>query len=223
MKTKITWALAGALCLVALNFSVNEIMSVLPKKTPVVGEKLLGQIPQKTARPVPISRSLEDRRALAEKGDAKAQSNLGVRYAKGEDIAIYALCAIFAINGVFTCRFQRTTLGICRTLLGQNDARVQAFMTPAWVGLLGWIHTALIVVVTAILWFAYGWPFGVGALVYSFVGMAIVDAVSPLPTYGFCFRLIERELESRMKADTSGEVARFRAQIAAVKAKFGVQ
>jgi hypothetical protein len=94
MKTKITWALAGALGLVCVYFSVNEIMSVLPKKTPVVGEKVVGQTPKETEnphlalnnRPVSILSPVEDLRARAEQGDAKAQFSLGGMYAKGEGV-----------------------------------------------------------------------------------------------------------------------------------------
>jgi hypothetical protein len=95
MKTKITWALAGALCLVALNFSVNEIMSVLPKKTPVATERAVAQIPKETKdpylalnnRPVSILSPVEDPRVRAEQGDAKAQYSLGAAYALGEGVA----------------------------------------------------------------------------------------------------------------------------------------
>ena len=94
MKTKITWALAGALGLVCLYFSVNDIMSVLSKKTPVVGEKVLGQTPKETEdpylalnnRPVSILSPVEDLRARAEQGDAKAQYLLGDMYRDGKGV-----------------------------------------------------------------------------------------------------------------------------------------
>ena len=87
MKTKIAWTIAGALGLVAAYFSFNEIMSVVPKNPRVVGEKVLGQTPKETGRDVPTSRTLEDLRAPAEKGDAKAQSILGLMYANGQGVA----------------------------------------------------------------------------------------------------------------------------------------
>ena len=139
-----------------------------------------------------------------------------------KDIAIIELIAVFVANSVFTFRFQRTTLGICRVLLGQNDVRVQAAMSPVWIGFLGWTHSALIVVVTFLLWSIYGWPFGIAVLIYSFLGLALLNRVSPLPTYRFCFRLIESELDKRIREDASGEFFRLKEQVLAVRSKFGV-
>ncbi len=69
-------------------------MSILPKKTPVVGEKVLGQTPKETEnphlalnnRPVPILSPVEDLRARAEQGDAKAQYSLGDMYRDGKGV-----------------------------------------------------------------------------------------------------------------------------------------
>lgn len=139
-----------------------------------------------------------------------------------QNTAILVLVVVFVANSVFTFRFQRTTLGICRELFGRRDTRVQILMTPPWVGFLGWSHTALFIAVTAVLWITYGWPFGLGALVYGFVGLAVVDMVSPLPTYRFCFKLIEGELDKHASADTTEDIARLKARISATRSKYGL-
>ena len=140
-----------------------------------------------------------------------------------KSIAVLALIVVFVANSMFTFRFQRTTLGICRELFGHNDKKVQILMTPPWVGFLGWFHTALIVVVTGVLWLTYGWPFGLGALIYGFAGLAVVDVVSPLPTYRFCFKLIESELDKHASTDTSGEFTRLKAQVLATRSRCLIQ
>ena len=139
-----------------------------------------------------------------------------------KDITILVLAGAFVMNATFTFRFQRTTLSICRALYGQNDPRVQTVMTPVWLGLLGWTHTALIFVMTGVLWYFYGWLFGVAAFLYGFAGLALLDLISPLPTYRFCFKLIEAELDRHTKTDTSGEFARLKEQVAATRKEYGI-
>lgn len=147
---------------------------------------------------------------------------LGEKTMNAKDIAILVLIAGFIANSAFIFRFQRTTLGICREMFGADDWRVQAVMTPAWVGFLGWTHRVLIFVVSGVLWKSYGWPFALGAFVYGFLGLALMDVISPLPTYRFCFRLIEGELDKRKKEDDSGEISRFKERVLAVKSNYGV-
>ena len=74
-------------CLVCVYVSFNGIIRVLPEKTPVVGEKMLGQTTKETENPYLVpDRPNEDLRVCAEQGDVKAQLNLGVMYFFGEGV-----------------------------------------------------------------------------------------------------------------------------------------
>jgi hypothetical protein len=109
--------------------------------------------------------------------------------------ALYVTSVVaFMVNAVFTFRFQRTTLGISRSLVG--NANLQIALTPIWIGILGWLHTFALICLTTLLWYHYSWIFGIGFLALGTAGLALINAVSPVPSYHRCFDL-ESELMNR--------------------------
>ncbi len=106
----------------------------------------------------------------------------------------------------YVFRFQRTTRGISQLLADDVSRSVQMVLTPTWLGVLGWLSTMLGVVTTVVVWFEWGW-IGLGMfLLYALVGDALVDVVSPLPTYRHCFDVIERELRSSPDATHAEQI-----------------
>lgn len=118
------------------------------------------------------------------------------------------LVGFYFVNAVFTFRFQRTTLEIARKLSNGADRKTigayQILMTPIWMGALGWIHTALMIVLPLVLWWQYSWIHALGFLVIGTAGLAIFASILPLPTPAFCLRLIMSEID---KGIAAGNVA----------------
>ena len=112
-------------------------------------------------------------------------------------------------------RFQRTTLGIARSItqkadmesllavtIGSSGLRrrtgqrnLQIAMTPGWVGAVGWLQQVVLLVTAFMVWRTWGWVPLAGFALYAFALGSLVDTISPLPSYGHCFRLIERVVE----------------------------
>ena len=94
MKTKIAWALAGAVALAGAYFSINEIKSVVWVNSSVSA----GKDPADQSEPEGklraaagiVAKATEDPmgelRAKAEQGIASAQFNLGAKYANGDGV-----------------------------------------------------------------------------------------------------------------------------------------
>lgn len=97
----------------------------------------------------------------------------------------------FLIN-TFVFRFQRTTLSISREHLGQNYPKYQMILTPKWVGVLGWINKLLMLFSVVFAFVFYGLVSIFLVLLYSFIGTALVDTITPWPSYSKCFEIIEK-------------------------------
>jgi hypothetical protein len=111
--------------------------------------------------------------------------------------------ALFAVNGIFVFRFQRTTLGVARKIVGATETQVvgamQALMTPVWIGTLGWAHTICLLLLPLLIWWHYTWYYGAAVVLGATVGIALFDFLSPLPPYSYCFRLMLAELDQRIR------------------------
>jgi len=109
------------------------------------------------------------------------------------------LLFIYFVIDTFVYRFQRTTLSISRSIIGVGNPNLQSWLTPDWVGLLGWISRALWIIITILLFFYFGWSFTLIFLSYVFLGGAFVDFITPFPSYNQCFKIIEKSLKKDIK------------------------
>lgn len=112
---------------------------------------------------------------------------------------LFLLLGLYVVISVYTFRFQRTTLSISREILGHGDPGLQLVLTPNWMGVLGWIGTALLVINIVLFFIYFGWIWALGILGYGFIFGAFVDMVTPLPSYNHCFNIIEKELQNQIK------------------------
>lgn len=84
-------------------------------------------------------------------------------------------------------------------------------MTPVWLGALGWMSMALFIASLSLVFVSFGWIGAAIFLLYAFVGGALVDVVTPIPSYKACIALVRKELEKdvvgsrpSMKGDVVG-------------------
>jgi hypothetical protein len=104
----------------------------------------------------------------------------------------------FSIN-TLVFRFQRTTLGISRLLFGVGDAKVQSLLTPDWIGLLGWLNSALSIILIILILICFDWLLAIIFVFYLLIGAVIVDFITPLPSYKQCFNIIKNSLKNDIK------------------------
>lgn len=109
------------------------------------------------------------------------------------------LLFIYFVIDTFVYRFQRTTLSISRSIIGVGNSNLQSWLTPDWMGLLGWISRTLWIIITILLFFYFGWSFTLIFLLYVFLGGAFVDFITPLPSYSQCFKIIENHLKKEVQ------------------------
>ena len=109
-----------------------------------------------------------------------------------------ALILVHFLLFVYTFRFQRTTLGISRQALGQGSAQYQGVLTPSWMGILGWAQTGLYIIAIVMVFLTYGWLYAIGYVVGSQIGYSMFDAITPFPSYTYCFNVIKRHINSEM-------------------------
>ncbi|MCC7236233.1 MAG: hypothetical protein IT163_13055 [Bryobacterales bacterium] len=89
----------------------------------------------------------------------------------------------------YSFSFQRFTLGVARDVAGGTGAgdhsisAIQSMMTPAWMGVLGWLSLVLKILIVYLLWVRYGWMFALGYLAFSFVVMGRVVPLFPFEDY----------------------------------------
>ncbi|HUE70094.1 MAG TPA: hypothetical protein VMP01_04325 [Pirellulaceae bacterium] len=94
----------------------------------------------------------------------------------------------------YVFRFQRTTLFLARKCAPQEVTNAQLLMTPIWMGVLGWLHTALALGTIVLVYFAFGWLWTGAWILYLLILSAVVDRLCPIPPYEHCLTLIEGEL-----------------------------
>lgn len=110
--------------------------------------------------------------------------------------ATVGLFAAYAILSQYVFRFQRTARGISQELLGGVDQNLMLLLTPGWMGALGWTSSLLFVISIAAAWWALGWIVALTVVAYGLLLSAIIDVISPLPTYSHCFNIIESTLRA---------------------------
>lgn len=106
-------------------------------------------------------------------------------------------------------RFQRTTLSLSREHLGAGDTNYQTLLTPNWMGALGWINSALLVVNIILFLVFYGWVWSLLIIACGLALTGIFDAFTPLPTYSHCFDVVSKHLgkeEKRAKKEDNKEL-----------------
>lgn len=113
----------------------------------------------------------------------------------GETVAV-GLFAAYAILSQYVFRFQRTTRGISQELLDGVDQNLMLLLTPGWMGTLGWTSSLLFVISIAAAWWALGWVATLAVVAYGLLLSAIIDVISPLPTYSHCFNIVESTLKA---------------------------
>jgi hypothetical protein len=118
------------------------------------------------------------------------------------DITILILCIAFTVNGIFVFRFQYLTRSIARLMSPWPTTTIQVVITPVWIGLLGWLHSALIIVIPVIILIHFGWQLGTVAGIYCLFGFAPLSLMSPLPSIGFYYQLMTSELDSPRNAQS---------------------
>ena len=145
------------------------------------------------------------------------------------DLLVAVLLLIYFVVTTYTFRFQRTTLSLSREILGFGSTDVQVMLTPNWMGVLGWAGTALLVLNVVLVFIAFGWVYSLLLIFYAFVLGALVDAITPLPSYTHTFNIIERHLEqearraiARQEAEKLTLVEKMREHVRSSRSKHGI-
>jgi len=84
-------------------------------------------------------------------------------------------------------------------MVGLGNSNIQALLSPTWLGLLGWANTILCIVISVSLFLELGWFYLSIFLIYVFVGTALIDVITPIPSYNRCFEIIENSLSKDIK------------------------
>ncbi|OGJ68031.1 hypothetical protein A3B61_00310 [Candidatus Peribacteria bacterium RIFCSPLOWO2_01_FULL_53_10] len=122
-------------------------------------------------------------------------------------MAIFSIIitVLYFIDSIFCFRFQRVTLAVSRKLKESEDTyrnkktnKLQSFMTPTWLGALGWLSTLLLIAAFFLIFVAFGWMWALGVVLYAFVGGAIVDVITPIPSYQYCLELAQKEIRKSL-------------------------
>ena len=119
---------------------------------------------------------------------------------------VFVLLSVFALLSIFVFRFQRTTLGISRVLDTGRDIRGE--LTPLWIVGLYWVDLGLGLLLAVLILARFGWIWLLVFLVSSLVATALVDVVSPLPSYAQCFGIIKRHLARSSRPSANLERAK---------------
>lgn len=102
-------------------------------------------------------------------------------------------------------------------------------LTPNWMGVLGWAGTALLVLNVVLVFIAFGWVYSLLLIFYAFVLGALVDAITPLPSYTHTFNIIGRHLEqearraiAHQEAEKLTLVEKMREHVRSSRSKHGI-
>jgi hypothetical protein len=118
-------------------------------------------------------------------------------------IVIFILLPIYLIINTYSFRFQRTTLSIARTI---GDRRIKSAITPPWAGIMGWISWILLIALAVLIFFVFSWIWSLVLLIYSFAGTALIDLITPVPSYQHCFTKIKIYLNSNLENPKNNSV-----------------
>ena len=112
-------------------------------------------------------------------------------------LAVLAL-ALFTLVHCTVFHYQRFTLGVSRQMGASPGEvpRLQAAITPTWLGALGWVAYPVLIAAAVIGFRIWGWPWVVSLVVWAFVGSALLDVVWALPTEQQCRALATREVSA---------------------------
>jgi hypothetical protein len=105
---------------------------------------------------------------------------------------LFAVAGLYVILNQYLFRFQRVTRSLARSVFsGADQVNGQIIMTPTWVGMLGWMLLPFNAAIAIGFIWLVGWTAGLIWLTYAFLGVALVNWVTPLPSYEHCFELVE--------------------------------
>ena len=105
---------------------------------------------------------------------------------------VILLIVIEFVVFTYTFRFQRTTLSISRSLVG--DSSIQTMLTPVWVGILGWMNVPLMVLAIIAIGLSYSWVLAIMYFIALHLVHSTVDTFTPIPSYKHCFSIIKKHL-----------------------------
>lgn len=123
-----------------------------------------------------------------------------------------ALLVSYVVLDQYVFRFQRTTRGVAQRIGGGMSSDLQIALTPGWVGAIGWLNKIVMLAAGFMVWRTWGWIPLSGFALYALALGSLVDVISPLPTYGHCFRLVEGVLERDGQADLLKAVRRIKSE-----------
>ena len=112
------------------------------------------------------------------------------------ELIVFILLGIFFVNYIFIFRFQRVTLNISRILMGTVSDNVQMFLTPNWIGILGWLNKLLIIVLSIMILTVFNWMWLVIFIFFTFFGMGLFDFITIWLSYKQCFNIIRKSISS---------------------------
>ena len=136
-----------------------------------------------------------------------------------ESVSLFVVLFVAYVGlSEYVFRFQRTTRSVSQLLVGHVDRSLQTVLTPNWMGALGWFSTGLAVATGFCAWLVFGWLAVLGVAGYALVIAALVDVVSPLPTYRHCFDVMESCLQSASDPDAAAELIE---KIRAIRGEYG--
>lgn len=108
----------------------------------------------------------------------------------------------------FIFRFQRTTLGIARTMGYsdmQNVGSIQSFLTPDFLSAIHWINTILSAISFTLLGININWILAIVYLIFTFIVTGVIDVFLPIPTHKFCIEMIKKHLNNQKQKSKSIE------------------
>lgn len=108
----------------------------------------------------------------------------------------------------FIFRFQRTTLGITRSMGYsdiQNAGSIQSFLTPDYLSTIHWINTILSAISFTLLGINISWVLAIVYLMFIFIITGVIDVFLPIPTHKFCINMIKKHLNKQRQKSKSIE------------------
>jgi hypothetical protein len=78
---------------------------------------------------------------------------------------------------------------------------------------LGWINIIFGAVAFTLLVSNFNWVFGIIYIIIRILGISVIDFITPVPTYDYCFRVIEKHIKTEARNRKSLEMLAVSAQI----------
>lgn len=105
-----------------------------------------------------------------------------------------------ALISFFTDRYQAITYEISKASSISSEigvGYVQMYLTPSWVGILGWLQYPTLLAVLIIFWLYYAWWIGLLASVVWLLGFGLAGHVLPIPPQSTMVKMMLAELKKQ--------------------------